>query len=125
MKAYLINPTTKTIEPIEYNGDYKHIYAMIDADTFDCARFNEHGDAVFVDDEGLINGKQQDFFQITGYPQPLAGKGFVLGCDMNTGESAEPHVSLEWLRENVKFGFPIVIGGQVVFVIDLETGEDE
>ena len=115
MKAYLIDPTAQTVDEVEYDGNYKSIYRFIDCGTFDCARFNEHGDGVFIDDEGLINGEQQQFFMIKGYPQPLAGKGLVLGCDMNTGESADPHVTLEWLRENVVFVFPISINGQVRF----------
>ena len=116
MNAYLIDPFAKTITPVEYNGNYKHIYALIDADTFDCARFNQHGDGVFVDDEGLISGKEQAFFVIQGYPTPLAGKGLVLGCDMETGESAEPHVTLEQMRELVTFVAPMMIGGDVGFI---------
>ena len=115
MNAYLIDPFNYTINPVEYDGDFKSIYQLIDCDTFDCTRFNQHGDGVFVDDEGLISGKEQAFFVIQGYPNPLAGKGLVLGCDMDTGESKDPHVTLEWLRENVTFGFPMVIGGQVAF----------
>ena len=117
MKAYLIDPTAQTVEPVEYDGNFKSIYKFIECDTFDCVRFNEHGDGVFIDDEGLISGKEQRFFQIKGYPQPLAGKGFVLGCDTNTGESAEPHVSLEWLRENVVFVLPLrTTDGGLIFL---------
>lgn len=29
-----------------------------------------------------------------GIPQPLAGKGLVVGTDLETGENAEPKVSL-------------------------------
>jgi hypothetical protein len=117
MKAYLIDPFAQTVTEVEYSGDYKHIYAMIEADTFDCARFNQHGDAVFVDDEGLINGKEQRFFTVKGYGSPLAGKGFVLGCDMNTGDSKDPAVSLEQMRELVTFVFPLkVAGGSLAFL---------
>ena len=64
MKAYLIDPFTKTISMVEYSGDYNEIYKLIECDTFTCADFNEFGDTVFVDDEGLINGKDQEFFLI-------------------------------------------------------------
>jgi hypothetical protein len=116
MNAYLIDPTAMTVTQVEYNGDFKVIYTLIDADAFDCARFNREGDAVFVDDEGLINGKEQNFFKINGYPTPLAGKGLVLGCDMNTGESISPSVTLQWLRDNVMFGFPMQLGSGIAFV---------
>jgi hypothetical protein len=116
MIAYLIDPFAKTVDAVDYDGDYKHIYALIDADTFDCARFNEHGDGVFVDDEGLISGKSQEFFAIQGYSTPLAGKGLVLGCNMRTGDSAAPHVDLNWLREHVVFVVPVKINGELAFL---------
>lgn len=114
--AFLIDPFTQTVNPVEYDGNYKSIYDFIDAHTFDCARFNEHGDSVFIDDEGLINGQQQAFFMVRGYPQPLAGKGLVLGCNMANGESCAPSVSLEWLRENVTFMSPLVVNSTLAFI---------
>lgn len=116
MNAYLIDPFNYTINPIEYDGNFKSIYQLIDCDTFGCVCFNQHGDTVYVDDEGLINGKQQAFFRIEGYPDPLAGKGLVLGCDMDTGESADPHVTLEQMRELVTFVAPMMINGDVGFI---------
>ena len=109
MQAYLIDPFTKTITEVEYSGDIQDIYRLIEAKPFDCARFNAEGDVVFVDDNGLLNVPFH-FFQVEGYPQPLAGKGLVLGCNMDTGESAPPFVGLEWLQNNVRFitGMPSV-----------------
>ena len=97
MKAYLIDPFAQTITEVEYSGDYKQIYSLIDADLFTTATFNEHGDTVFVDDEGLINGKPQEFFLVRGYPTPLAGKGLILGTDED-GESVEPSITLDQCR---------------------------
>jgi hypothetical protein len=104
MKAYLIDPEAEEIREAEYNGDFKEISKVLGPEVrvFDAARFNEHGDAVFVDDEGLLK-QPEYFFLITGYPSPLAGRGFVLGCDLSTGESCSPSVSLRWLEENVSF----------------------
>jgi hypothetical protein len=116
MQAYLIDPFTQTVNPVEYDGNYKSIYGFIDATAFDLARFNNKGDAVFVDDEGLINGQPQKFFSVRGYHSPLAGKGLVLGCDMETGDSCAPSVSLEWMRENVVFVMPVSINGEIVFI---------
>ena len=107
MNAYLIDPVAQTVNPVEYDGNYKSIYGFIDAETFDIATFNEEHDGVFVDDEGLINGQPQKFFAVRGYGNPLAGKGLVLGCDIETGDSRAPTVSLEEMREMVTFVFPI------------------
>jgi len=109
MKAYLIDPFTKTISMVEYSGDYNEIYKLIECDTiykliecdtFTCADFNEFGDTVFVDDEGLINGKDQEFFLIGDYPTPLAGKALVLGTNQE-GESVEPSMTIEQVAVRV------------------------
>lgn len=99
MKAYLIDPFTQTITEVEYNGDYRNIYTHIDAEIFTTAQFNDFGDTVFVDDEGLWK-EEQEFFLVAGYPQPLAGKGLVLGCD-DEGESVEPSITIDQLRASV------------------------
>jgi hypothetical protein len=100
MKAYLIDPFTKTISMVEYSGDYNEIYKLIECDTFTCADFNSFGDTVFVDDEGLINGKDQEFFLIGDYPSPLAGKALVLGTNQE-GESVEPSMTIEQVAVRV------------------------
>lgn len=101
MKAFLINPHDHTIEEVDYSGDYKQIYELIGAEIFDVARINEHGDGIYVDDNGLFT--HSDLFQTAGYPHPLAGRGLVLGCDYETGDSTTPHVDFHWLRDNTKF----------------------
>lgn len=97
MKAYLIDPFTQSVNEVDYSGQYQDIYSLIDCSCFTVADFNEFGDCVFVDDEGLISGKFQEFFMISGYPQPLAGKGLILGCN-SEGDSVEPSITIEQAR---------------------------
>jgi hypothetical protein len=40
----------------------------------------QSGEAIFVDDNGLLNNPVR-FFKYAGYEQPLAGKGLILGSD--------------------------------------------
>ncbi len=101
MRAFVIDPFTNSINEVEYSGDYTEIYSLGDFDCFALATFNEENDGIFVDDEGLFKDNQR-MFMVNGYPQPLAGKGVVLGCD-EEGASVEPTVSLEWLQDNVMF----------------------
>ena len=101
MRAFLIDPIEQAITEVDYNGVYTQIYEFIEADTFDVATFNERGDGVFVDDNGLFK-RPQEFFAINGYLQPLAGKGLVLGVGAE-GESISPTVDMEWLENNVRF----------------------
>jgi hypothetical protein len=99
MQAYLIDPQSRTIKTVEHPGGIDSIYKLIEAGTFDLARFNDKGDGIFVDDEGLLHGPVYQFFGIRGYAQPLAGKGLVLGCD-EEGNSVSPSVPFTWMRSN-------------------------
>jgi hypothetical protein len=108
MKAYLIDPQAQTIEQVDYSGDYTQIYDLINASLFTAATFNEAGDTCFVDDEGLFNG-DNEFFIIADYPQPLAGRALVLGCN-DEGESIEPSISLEQCRALVAWVPRFMVG---------------
>ena len=118
MKAFttwVIDPHTQTINEVQYRGEYQHIYELIDCDTYDAARINRFGDALFVDDDGLYK-EQQAFFVHADYPQPLAGKALVLGCDMKDGETIAPTTTLDELREKVMFVMPVRVKGELVWL---------
>ena len=101
MKAYLIDPMKCSITEVEYDdSNYRNICALIDADLFDVVRLSDSRDVIYVDDEGLFN--PQGFFRVDGYPNPLAGKGLVLGTD-SEGESIQPGMSLEDLENVIHF----------------------
>jgi hypothetical protein len=104
-KAYLIDPVTRTVEEVNYSNDFTDIYDLIDCDTFTCVNFNKHNDTIFVDDEGLFKSDQQ-FFHVQGYPQPLAGKGLILGTD-DEGESVSPVIGYEDFCKLVTF--PVMV----------------
>lgn len=115
MRAILINPFNHTITEVNYTGDFEDIYLLIDCDTFTCVTVNERYDTLYVDDEGLINGKEQAFFGWMGYPQPLAGKALLLGTDMN-GESVDTTFSLDDANDHVVWLSLMNIQGQNMFV---------
>jgi hypothetical protein len=104
MKAILIDPFTKTITEVEHNGDYKQIYELIGCYCFTAVNLDNKGNAVYVDDNGLIEDiDNQQFFMIfnqDGVPAVLAGKGLILGCDAE-GESVSTTISLEAARSIV------------------------
>lgn len=115
MYAYLIDPFARTVTEVEHSGDYKQIYTLTDCETFTAVVINTAGDSVFIDDEGLINGKEQAFFRFEGYPEPLAGKGLILGCNSN-GETVVPYITLEEATAAVYFTMPARINGQIVWL---------
>lgn len=103
MKAFFINPFSKKITTVDYDGDYQSISRMIDASRgyFDVVTLDHNRDAAFVDDEGLyVDG--QTFWIHRNYPQPLAGKALILGTDPE-GNSVEPKTSYEDLVSDVRF----------------------
>lgn len=108
MKAILINPEHHSITEVEYSGTLQDMYELIDCTLIDAIRINEHGDTVYVDDEGLYNS---NFYWTSGdYPHPIAGSGLVLGTDM-AGESISPvTTTVEKLENSVRFiTLPIAI----------------
>lgn len=114
MRAYLINPEDRTVEQVDYDGNYKSIYTFIGADTFDVVGM-EKGDGIYVDDEGLLKGPAL-FFHVRGMDTPLAGKGLVLGTD-NDGESVEPKILLETLRQRVRWATPVKVNKRVIWIM--------
>lgn len=101
MQAILINPFDKTIEEIEYSGDWKDISSLLECDIFTTVYFDDTTDSVYVDDEGLYV-EDQAFFTIGNYPQPLAGCGLILGCN-DEGDSVDCKTTLEEAKAMVKF----------------------
>jgi hypothetical protein len=98
MKAFLIDPFEKSINEVDYSGDYQDIYKLIDAELFDVV-YIDGNNCIYVDDEGLFKNEQA-FFQV-GYAM-LAGYGLVLGTD-DEGNSISPEIALEDLRKQVTF----------------------
>lgn len=102
MQAYLIDPKEKTVESCDYSGNWKEISDLIECRWFDVAGTDKY--SVYVDDEGLCTNEDPHFFLIEGYPQPLVGKGLLLGpVDYDTGETTEAPWTLEEARSLVKF----------------------
>ncbi len=120
MRAILIDPSNKTITEVDYNGDYQHIYALIGANCFDCVRIGDDEEhTIYVDDEGLYNGKvQTGMFRYAGEnPAYLAGKGLILATD-EEGESVAATMALDAVADMVEFGEPIRLGEQLGFLTE-------
>ena len=48
MKAYLIDPEKEEVTEVDYSGDYKDIYRLIDCSTFDVVGITPKGDGIYV-----------------------------------------------------------------------------
>lgn len=95
LKGFLIDPEAKTIKEVTYNGDYKEISKMLGCDLYTIVTIDDQNH-LFVDDEGLLNDPKY-FFRLKGYPQPLAGRGLILGYD-ESGETIESSMELDEVK---------------------------
>lgn len=118
MRAILIDPTNQTVTEVEHSGHYKAIQHIIDARCFDCVRLgDEEEHTIYVDDEGLLNGKVREagMFRYDGdNPAYLAGKGLILATDRE-GDSVAATMTLDEVKSKVSFGVIAIFGGVTVF----------
>lgn len=98
MKGILINPHEETITEVEYSGNYKEIYSLIDCRTFDCV-YLDNREVLYIDDEGLLVDETR-YFTINN--RVLAGKGLILGTDRE-GESADVGLTLQMVQDMVQW----------------------
>lgn len=124
MKAILIDPFVMTTnveggleltgEPpvreidIEDSAGLSAIYEALTHElhhvrTFDVVHVGDAGDAIFIDDEAL-HYPHDHWFLWRGCPQPLAGRGLILGMG-DDGASVSPKTSLEAASAMVRVGF--------------------
>lgn len=108
MRAILIDPVAKTVTEVDHKDDYRDIYRLIEAEPFTVLEVGP-GDWLFLDDEGLYRPGQK-FFRWKDYPQPLAGKGLLLGGD-EEGDSVDTQRTIEWVQEHVGFLDDVFVAG--------------
>lgn len=102
MKAYLIDPTTQTVNQVDWNGTLTSLKELLHCDRIDVARLNDA--QLYVDDEGLFEllPCATPFFQYGGRDaQPLAGYALVVGAPAADGSETEPAMTLSQARAAV------------------------
>jgi hypothetical protein len=115
LRGILIDSVTESITEVTHNGDYREIYKFLsdpengyNVDTFTVVYIDERN-VIFVDDNGLLTNPRH-FFAWRGYPQPLAGRGLILGSDAE-GETIGTRISLEKVKKNVAFTNKLRVAG--------------
>lgn len=104
MQAFLIDPYKETITEFDYSGNYEDINSTIESRCFTIVHIDDKGNDLFVDDEGLLRGNLslEKFIKIDSYPDPLVGKGIVLGSN-DMGESTDTTLTIDALKSMVQF----------------------
>ena len=99
-----IDPVTRTVQEAEYDGTLAGIYGLVACQTITAAGLQtDDMETIYVDDEGLFSG--QPFFLHDDYPQPLAGRGIIVGTDDEGGDTP-PVRSLTEHADRITFGNP-------------------
>jgi hypothetical protein len=101
MKAILIDSINKEVKEVEIDKGIDNMYKLLNCQIFTIATYLPKEDAIFVDDEGLLNGTDV-FFTYEGAHQPFAGNGLIMGCD-DEGESTDCKISFAEVKDKVKF----------------------
>jgi hypothetical protein len=116
VKAILICPFEQTVTEVEHDAnDYREIYKALShplhpVDCFTAVSISEQGDVIYVDDNGLLNNPKH-FFIWRDYPQPLAGRGLILGTDAADGETVGTTLRLDYVRRMVMFTNELRVAG--------------
>ena len=101
MRGILINPHEETITEVEYSGNYKEIYSLIDCRTFDCVRITPYED-MYIDDEGLLMDNQRYFTLLGTGLNNFAGKALLLSHD-DEGETTATNWTLQDVKNMVQW----------------------
>ena len=101
MKAILIDSINKEVKEVEIGKGIDEMYKFLNCQCFTIATYLPKDDAIFVDDEGLMNGTDV-FFTYEVAHQPFAGNGLIMGCD-DEGESVDCKISFTEVKDKVKF----------------------
>ena len=106
VRGILIDPEAKTITEVEHDPrKFTQIYELLTTslhkvETFDIVQLTP-ANALYVDDDGLSKTPQV-FFRVEGYPQPLAGRGLILGVDPE-GNTVGATLPLDVVKARVTF----------------------
>lgn len=104
MRGILINPYTKSVNEVSYNGDFNHMYRLLSwlehrVSVVEIAGYLRGDDALYVDEEGLFKSSKR-YFRIGG--RSFVGCALVLGVT-RTGSNKAATLSLTELQTHVTF----------------------
>jgi len=108
-KGILIDPFACTVTEVDFpDTDYRRLYPLLSHESMpvDCfeavhVRGLNSRDVLYVDESGRLKPCDR-YFVIQGFPEPLCGKGLILGCNA-AGDSVSPKTPLLVVCASVRF----------------------
>jgi len=106
-KAYLIDVNAETVTLVNVDKVNGHcltsIYKFLDCSCMTVATQYDNGDAIFVNDEGLLTQNEESkFFEVEGAHQPFIGNGLLMGSD-EEGDTQDIKTDFEEFKRKIKF----------------------
>ncbi|MVM42097.1 hypothetical protein GO730_37890 [Spirosoma sp. HMF3257] len=111
MRAYLIDPSTRTISLVDTDGELLSIYALLDCQLVTTAAGQPNGDILFVDDD--VSESEHDAFSFEGWT--IYSKALVLGTD-EEGESTTPQTLIHIFEDQISWLGKKVFDPNVAFL---------
>lgn len=106
LRGVLIDPTDQTVKEVFVDPypAWKTLLGCDDINAVNIARNEDTGamETIWVDGEGLLHHPEGPFFMFDIYPQPLQGKGLVLGTDQ-AGETISSVLPVNVIAQHVSF----------------------
>ncbi len=118
MKAYLINPYTRTIEQVDepLNDDYSLFYKLLSepdvhpVSLFCVTQISDAGDVLYLDDEGLLYPDRATW-GFDNSDRRYAGRGVICGSD-DWGNTTAPsdYITMAFLQAHVRWDTRVSTG---------------
>lgn len=103
MKAYLIDPSRRAIDPVEFDGTEDGIRGLIGFPTIDSDAIRGGNDRLYFDEECFLRATPDSArFQLDTLA-PVSGKGVIVGTDATAESLGPPAISLADLSARVRF----------------------
>jgi hypothetical protein len=104
MKAFVIDPVSRTIEAVEINDGLDGVRRLIGYATVDSDEIDDNGDRLYFDEECFIRSAPgAPRFRLDNLA-PVAGRGVVTGSAEQGRRLVDAAIGLEALRQRVTFG---------------------
>jgi hypothetical protein len=106
LHGYLVDPYTKTIKEV-YVSPYPAWKALIEVDMIEAVTIARYADGtmetLWIDEEGLLHDKADGpYIKVKTHPQPMAGKGIILGTDAQ-GETVNSKLPMNLVQQLISF----------------------
>jgi hypothetical protein len=104
MKAFVIDPVSRTIEAVEIDDGLDGVRRLIGYATVDSDEIDDNGDRLYFDEECFIrNAPGAPRFRLDKLA-PVAGRGVVAGSAEQGRRLVDAVIGLEALGRRVTFG---------------------